>query len=58
MNFLAVIGRLWGDRDGATAVEYGLIAAMISVVMLVALSAVGIELNNTFAFIGVTLDNA
>lgn len=33
---------------GATAIEYGLIAALISVVIIGALTLVGSELNTTF----------
>lgn len=36
------------DRYGATAVEYGLIAALISVGMIAGVSAFGNSLNNTF----------
>ena len=36
------------DESGATAIEYGLIAACISVVILVAVQAVGTKLNTTF----------
>lgn len=30
--------RLWGDRKGATAVEYGLIVALIVIAMVTALT--------------------
>jgi pilus assembly protein Flp/PilA len=36
------------DRNGATAVEYGLLAALISIGMLVGLSSFSDTLNNTF----------
>ena len=36
------------NEDGATAIEYGLIAALISIVCIAALSAVGVNLTNTF----------
>jgi len=36
------------DESGATAIEYGLIAACISVVIIVALQTVGTRLNTTF----------
>lgn len=36
------------DRKGATAVEYGLLAALISIGMLVGLSSFSDTLNNTF----------
>jgi pilus assembly protein Flp/PilA len=37
------------DEDGATAVEYGLIAALVSVVIIVALTALGNSLSTTFS---------
>jgi pilus assembly protein Flp/PilA len=36
------------DESGATAIEYGLIAALISVVIIVAITAVGTQLQTTF----------
>ena len=36
------------DESGATAIEYGLIAALIAVVIIVALTTVGTKLNATF----------
>ena len=36
------------DETGATAIEYGLIAALISVVIIVAVTTVGTQLGKTF----------
>ena len=36
------------DESGATAIEYGLIAALISVVIITAVTAVGTSLQATF----------
>jgi pilus assembly protein Flp/PilA len=36
------------DDRGATAIEYGLIAALIAVVIVVAVTAVGTQLSSTF----------
>jgi pilus assembly protein Flp/PilA len=36
------------DETGATAIEYGLIAALISVAIIVAVTSVGSNLNSTF----------
>lgn len=36
------------DESGATAIEYGLIAACISVVILLAVQGIGTNLNSTF----------
>ena len=40
--------RLWADQSGATAIEYGLIAALISVVVITAVTKVGTNLKGTF----------
>jgi pilus assembly protein Flp/PilA len=37
------------DESGATAIEYGLIAALISVVIIAVLTAIGTSLNTKFA---------
>lgn len=36
------------DRKGATAIEYGLLAALIAVVIITAITAVGTNLGTTF----------
>jgi len=46
------------DEEGATAIEYGLIAALISVVIIVAVTAVGDELVVVFEAIQAALENA
>ena len=40
---------LWKDEDGATAIEYGLLAALLAVAIIVTVTALGGELNETFA---------
>lgn len=40
------------DEDGVTAIEYGLIASLIAVVIIVSVSTVGNNLNNIFSYIG------
>ena len=37
------------DEDGATAIEYGLIAALIAVAVIAAIQAVGEQLSDTFS---------
>lgn len=46
------------DEDGATAIEYGLIAALIAIAAIAALNSVGGELENTFNTVGDELGNA
>ncbi len=43
-----MINRLWKHEDGATAIEYGLIAALLAVVIIAAVTLVGTDLQNVF----------
>ena len=43
------------NETGATAIEYGLIAAGISVVIIASVNAIGSKLNTTFQFISDSL---
>ena len=45
------------DESGATAIEYGLIAALIAVAIIAAVGFVGEELENTFNAVGNALQN-
>ena len=45
MKFLA---KLTKNEEGATAIEYGLIAALIAVAAIVAMGSLGDTLSNTF----------
>jgi len=40
--------KLVANRKGATAIEYGLIAALIAVAAIAAMQGLGSSLNNTF----------
>jgi pilus assembly protein Flp/PilA len=40
---------LWKDEDGATAIEYGLLAALISVAIIATVSLLGGTLDRTFS---------
>jgi pilus assembly protein Flp/PilA len=42
------IRKLLSNRSGATAIEYGLIAALIAVVTIAGLTVVGSRLNNKY----------
>jgi pilus assembly protein Flp/PilA len=46
------------DVSGATAIEYGLIAAGISVAIIAVVNALGGQLNNTFTNVSGSLSNA
>lgn len=43
-----LISRFVRDESGATAIEYGLIAALIAVVIITGVTAVGTQLNTKF----------
>lgn len=45
---MKTFARFMKDESGATAIEYGLIAALIAVAAIVAMGAVGNGLVNTF----------
>ena len=42
------INKLMRDEDGATAIEYGLIAALIAVAAITAMNGLGDQLTTTF----------
>ncbi len=46
--------RIWTDTHGATAIEYGLIAALISLAAIIAFQMLGLSLVDTLG----TLTNA
>ena len=46
------------DESGATAIEYGLIAALIAVAAMAAMGSLGEELNETFTTVSTTLEDA
>ena len=52
------LDKLLRDESGATAIEYGLIAALISVVIIAAVTAVGTQLSGVFNSIATALGTA
>ena len=46
------------DAEGATAIEYGLIAALIAVAATVAMGSLGNSVKNTFTTVSGKMDNA
>ncbi len=53
-----LISRFVKEDSGATAIEYGLIAALVSVAAIGALTAMGESLNTMFTTVSSALDNA
>ncbi|MBL6958054.1 MAG: Flp family type IVb pilin [Rhodospirillales bacterium] len=52
------ISKFLKDDSGATAIEYGLIAALVSVAAIGALTAMGGSLNEMFTAVSAALDGA
>ena len=55
MDFLK---RFIRDEDGVTAIEYGLIAALIAVVIIASVTLVGTNLDAVFGAVGTALSTA
>jgi pilus assembly protein Flp/PilA len=51
------IRKLIKDKKGATAIEYGLIAALIAVAAITAMQNLGGELNETFSNVESSMAN-
>jgi pilus assembly protein Flp/PilA len=45
---MKMIKKLFKNEEGATAIEYGLIAALIAVAAITAMTSLGSNLGNTF----------
>jgi pilus assembly protein Flp/PilA len=55
MELVTLVGRFLRDETAATAIEYGLIAALIAVVIITALSTIGTRLNTKFTSVSTAL---
>ena len=51
----SLIMKFFSDESGATAIEYGLIAAGIAIAIITAVQGVGRKLNTTFGTISTSL---
>jgi pilus assembly protein Flp/PilA len=47
--------KFWADQSGATAIEYGLIAAGIALAIITVVNGLGSKLNTKFGSIGSSL---
>lgn len=54
-NFVSAVKAFAADENGVTAIEYGLIAALIGVAIAAAAKAVGTDLTTLFTNIGTKL---
>jgi pilus assembly protein Flp/PilA len=50
-----MLKKFWSDQSGATAIEYGLIAAGISLVIIAAVNGVGGSLSTKFGDLNTSL---
>jgi pilus assembly protein Flp/PilA len=55
---MKLINKILKDEAGATAIEYGLIAALIAVAAITAMGSLGNSLSNTFSFVSGQMTNA
>lgn len=46
------VTKFMNDESGATAIEYGLIVALIAVVIVTAVTTLGTKLKNSFTTVG------
>jgi pilus assembly protein Flp/PilA len=51
-NMTTLIKRFAKDQSGATAIEYGLIASLIAVAAITAMTTIGSNLKGTFDSVG------
>jgi pilus assembly protein Flp/PilA len=58
MKFVQLIQHFARDEEGVTAIEYGLIAALIAVVIIASVTLVGNGLKNVFTAISTNLTAA
>ena len=52
MKFVQTIRSFIGDEDGAAAIEYGLIAALIAIAIIVGATLLGTSLDGLFTRLG------
>ena len=50
-----IFAKFWADQSGATAIEYGLIAAGISLAIIAVVNGLGSTLNTKFSTINTSL---
>ena len=52
---ISIVRRLMEDKSGVTAIEYGLIAALIAVAAVVVMGTVGTNLSTVFSEVATSL---
>ncbi len=51
------LNTFWHDQQGATAIEYGLIAALVAVAVIAGASALGVNISGLFNSIALCMAN-
>ena len=55
-NFSQSFKTFWADEDGATAIEYGLLAGLIALAIVGGATALGGSINTLFTAVSTALD--
>ena len=55
-NFSQSFKEFWADEEGATAIEYGLLASLIALAIVGGATALGGSINDLFNSVSTTLD--
>lgn len=58
MNIWKTVRRMLKDTEGATMIEYAILASLIAVVSIAAITTVGTSVNTTFTTVGSSLTPA
>lgn len=51
-----MIARLWKDESGATAIEYGLVAVLMSLAVIAGSTVIGVSLASIFQYLADVFD--
>lgn len=52
---MGMLQRFLRDEEGAAAIEYGLLAGLIAVAIVVTITAIGTNLNTVFGYVSTAL---
>lgn len=55
---LTKIKNFWNEEDGVTAIEYGLIAGLVVVLIIASLTTIGTNLESLFGIVSTATTNA
>jgi pilus assembly protein Flp/PilA len=55
LGMIKLVRKFWADQSGATAIEYGLIAAGIALAIIAVVNGLGTKLNSKFTSINTSL---